>query len=104
MLISWSSDILSSLACPAPASNVEKADCIPMDPRYDKEIVPLKKHIHCNCETAEHKDNLCDVHKEPEEYLESNSFTIQSSLKVGGYEEVKDTDVAHCSPHCGLRR
>ena len=74
-------------------SNVNKADCIEMDPWYDKEIVPVKKHIHCNCEKAENKDILCDVHEDPEDYEESISFAKQSSLRVGGYEEAKDTDV-----------
>ena len=80
--------------------NVDKVDCIPMDPRYDREIVPLKKHIHCNCEKAENKDILCEVHEDPEDYLESISFAKRSSLKVGGYEETKDTDVQYCTPHC----
>ena len=79
------------------ASNVEKADCIPMDPRYDREIVPLKKHIHCNCEKAENKDILCEVHEDSEDYLESISFAKRNSLKVGGYEETKDTDVLYCA-------
>ena len=73
------------------ASNDDKADCIPMDPRYDKEIVPLKKHIHCNCEKAENKDILCEVHEDPEDYEESISFRKRSSN--GGYVEVKDTEV-----------
>ena len=62
-----------------------------MDPRYDREIVPLKKHIHCNCEQAENKDIICEVHEDPEDYLESISFRKRSSN--GGYVEVKDTAV-----------
>ena len=51
-------------------SNVNKADCIEMDPRYDKEIVPVKKYINCNCEKAENKDILCDVQEDFEDYEE----------------------------------
>ena len=74
-------------------SNYAKVDCIRMDPRYDKEIVPLKKHIHCNCEKAENINILCDVHEDPEDYLETINFTKQNYLKVGGYEEEKSYKV-----------
>jgi hypothetical protein len=70
------------------ASNDLKAE---IDPRYDKSIVPLKKHIHCNCEMIENKENPCDVHEDLEEYEESISFANRCS--DGGYVEVKDTDV-----------
>ena len=59
--------------------------------RFEKQIVPLKKHIHCNCEKAENNDILCEVHEDIENYEESISFRKRSSN--GGYVEVKDTEV-----------
>ena len=62
-----------------------------IDSRYDKQIVPLKKHIHCNCEKVENNDILCEVHEDIENYEESISFAKR--MEDGGYVEVKDTAV-----------
>jgi hypothetical protein len=62
-----------------------------IDSRYGKQIVPLKKHIHCNCEKVENNDILCEVHEDIENYEESISFLKR--MEDGGYVEVKDTVV-----------
>ena len=56
--------------------------------RYEKQIVPLKKHIHCNCD----KNELipCAAHEDVEKYEESISFA-RRWWKKGGYVEIKST-------------
>ena len=56
--------------------------------RYEKQIVPLKKHIHCNCD----KNELipCEVHEDDEKYEESISFA-KRMWKNGGYDEIQST-------------
>ena len=57
--------------------------------QYEKQIVPLKKHIHCNCE--ENEPNLCAVHEDDEKYEESISFA-KRMWKYGGYDDVQSTN------------
>ena len=56
--------------------------------QYEKQIVPLKKHIHFNC--AMNKLIPCDVHDDDddEKYEESISFA-KRMWKNGGYNEMK---------------
>ena len=53
--------------------------------RYDKQIVPVKKHIHCNCD----KNELipCAAHEDDEKYEESISFAKRRGWN-GGYVEI----------------
>ena len=53
--------------------------------RNDKEIVPLKKHFHCNCEDEENKEVFCVVHENSQEYQESICFLRREGN--GGYED-----------------
>ena len=49
--------------------------------QFEKQIVPLKKHIHCNCLENE---LICAVHEDDDEkYEESISFAKR--LGNGGY-------------------
>ena len=58
--------------------------------RFEKQIVPLKKHIHCNC--AMNKPIPCDVHDDDddEKYEESISFA-KRWMGNGGYDEIHST-------------
>ena len=56
--------------------------------QFEKQIVPLKKHIHCNC--AKNELIPCDVHDDDEKYEESISFAKQV-MENGGYDEIQST-------------
>ena len=58
--------------------------------RNDKEIVPLKKHFHCNCEDEENKEVFCVVHENSQEYQESICFLRREG--DGGYEDHNEDD------------
>ena len=55
--------------------------------QFEKQIVPLKKHIHCNC--AKNELIPCDVHGD-EKYEESISFA-KRVMGNGGYDEIHST-------------
>ena len=61
--------------------------------RYEKQVVPLKKHIHCNC--AENKLVPCAVHEHVEDYKESTSFA-KRGWKNCGYEEIQSITQLAC--------
>ena len=64
------------------AYNTDVIDCSSMNHNYDKQIVPLKKHMHCNCET--NSPILCEVHEDPELYIEKICFSKRQGN--GGYK------------------
>ena len=57
--------------------------------RFEKQIVPLKKHIHCNC--AMNKLILCDVHDQDddEKYEEESISFARRVIGKGGYHEIQ---------------
>ena len=60
------------------AFNTDKVDCSSMDYRYNKVVVPLKKHVHRNCEI--YSVILCDVHEDPQLYIEKISFAKRHGM------------------------
>ena len=58
--------------------------------QFEKQIVPLKKHIHCNC--AMNELILCAVHDDDdgEKYEETISFA-KRGMGNGGYDEIQST-------------
>ena len=58
--------------------------------RFEKQIVPLKKHIHCNC--AMNKLIPCDVHDyDDDEKYEEESISFAKRMGNGGYDEIQST-------------
>ena len=58
--------------------------------RFEKQIVPLKKHIHCNC--ALNKLISCDVHdQDDDEKYEEESISFAKRMGNGGYHEMQST-------------
>ena len=59
--------------------------------RFEKQIVPLKKHIHCNC--AMNKLIPCDVHDQDddEKYEEESTSFAKRGMRNGGYHEMQST-------------
>ena len=59
--------------------------------QFEKQIVPLKKHIHCNC--ALNKLISCDVHDQDddEKYEEESISFAKRGMGNGGYDEIQST-------------
>ena len=56
--------------------------------RFEKQIVPLKKHIHCNC--FKNELILCAVHEDDDEIYEE-SISFAKRMGNGGYDEIQST-------------
>ena len=58
--------------------------------QFEKQIVPLKKHIHCNCDM--NKLIACDVHDEDDdEKYEEETISFAKRMGNGGYDEIQST-------------
>ena len=57
--------------------------------RFEKQIVPLKKHIHCNCNKNELI--LCAVHEDDDEKYEETISFAKRGMGNGGYDEIQST-------------
>ena len=56
--------------------------------QFEKQIVPLKKHIHCNC--FKNELILCAVHEDDDEIYEE-SISFAKRMGNGGYDEIQST-------------